>query len=384
MTDRSARRLTGSAILLIAVSATVLRFYHLATPSLWNDEGGSLYQSGGMSFWRALADLAHTPQGDHFQPLYFILLYLWRAIAGSSVFSLRVLSVLLGLAALAAIGGVAWYAFGRMHALLTTALVAVSAYFVLQAQEARPYPLLMLIGALLLLFYLRVRKARLERAWPPGAWALWACFGIGVFGSVTMALLVAGLAAGDAFVDRDLRRWLRTWLPCAAAALPAVVFFLMSSSATNPRGAETTHLLGGSLLRNAVFAIYGMVAGTTFGPPIEQLHLPDATQLMLDYWPSLLGLAVVTVIALAAMLIAVRHGDLTSDERKVSHVLLIAMLTSYGLMFAFAYVTRLNWQPRHSFFLALPLFVLLPLAVRAGLGPVGMAHGEPPAASRSS
>jgi len=366
MPSRSWQRLAGLAVVVVAISATALRLYHLTTPSLWNDEGGSLQESSAANFWAALTNLAHTLQGDHFQPLYFVLLYLWRTIAGSSVFSLRILSVLLGLAALAAIWAAAAYAFGRLHALVTATLVAVSAFFVLHAQEARPYPLLMLLGALLLLLFFRVRDKRLERAYPPEARALWTCFGIGVFASITVAIMVAGLALGDALVDRHPRRWLRTWLPCAAAALPSIGFYFMSSAAMDPRGAETTHLLGGSLLRNAVFAIYGIVAGTTYGPPLEQLHGPGATQLVLDYWPSLLVLAVATTTALVAVLVAMRRGDLSSDERSVSRVLVIALLTSFGLMFAFAYATRLNWQPRHSFFLALPLFLLLPLAIRGG------------------
>lgn len=363
MTRQWTRRLPLLAGIVVATAAATLRLYRLTEAGLWHDEGGSLAMSDGNGVSIVLDRLANTTMGDHFQPLYFFLLYLWRSVAGSTVFSLRILSVVLSLAALAAIWMATARAFGRTHALITAALVATSAFFVLHAQEARPYALLLLLGALLLLFFLHVRDARILRSFPAQMWAMWVCLGIGMFASVTMGIMAAGLALGDAFVERHLGRWLRTWLPCAVAALPSIVFFLMSSAALDPRGAGVTHI-SGSLLRNAVFALYGIAAGTTYGPPLEPLHLPGATQLVLQYWPSLLVLAIALAAALLAALLAIGQGDVSPEERRIARVLVIAFLASYGLMLAFAFVSHLNWQPRHSFFLALPLFMLLPFAVR--------------------
>jgi Dolichyl-phosphate-mannose-protein mannosyltransferase len=365
MRARTARTLAVVAVVAVAATAVAVRLYHLTASNLWMDEGGSLQQSSGASFWATLSYLAHTAEGDHFQPLYFALLYLWRAIAGSSVFSLRVPSVLFSLAALTVIALTAARVFGRLHALLAATLVAVSAFFVIHAQEARPYALLLFLGALLLLLFVRVREQRTQRPYPPASWAFWVCFGVGAFASITVAIMAAGLALGDALVDRHPRRWLRTWLPCAVAALPALGFYLLSSAVTHPRDAGTTHL-SGSLVRNAVFAVYGILAGTTYGPPLEGLHGPNAANLVLSYWPSLLVLATAAILALVATLLVIRGDALSSDERSVSLILLIAFVTSYALMFVFAFATNLNWQPRHSFFLALPLFLLLPLAARGG------------------
>jgi len=105
--------------------------------------------------------MAHTIMGDHYQPLRFVLLYLWRTVADSGVSSLRAVSVRLSLAALAAIRTAAAYAFGRTHALITGTLVANGAFFVRHAREARPYDLLMLLGARLLVLYLHVRGQRM-------------------------------------------------------------------------------------------------------------------------------------------------------------------------------------------------------------------------------
>ncbi len=362
---RTSRTLGAVAVVGIAATAIAVRLYNLTASGLWADEGGSLQQSSGTNLWATISYLARTAEGDHFQPLYFVLLYLWRAIAGSSVFSLRILSVLFSLAALVVIALTAARVFGRLHALLTATLVAVSAFFAIHAQEARPYALLLFLGALLLLLFVRVREARTRRSYPLVSWAFWVCFGVGAFASITMAIMAAGLALGDALVDRHPRRWLRTWLPCAVAALPALGFYLLSSAASHPRDAGTTHL-SGSLVRNALFAVYGTVAGTTYGPPLEGLHGPDAASIVLSYWPSLLVLAAAVILALVAALLVIRGDALSSDERSVSLVLLIALVTSYALMFIFSFASSLNWQPRHSFFLALPLFLLLPLAARGG------------------
>jgi hypothetical protein len=75
-------------------------------------------------------------------------------------------------------------------------------------------------------------------------------------------------------------------------------------------------------------------------------------------------LAVATAITVVAALHAVRKGYLSPNEQRVTVTLTIAFVASYVLMAVFALVTNLNWQPRHSFFLALPVFLLLPLAVR--------------------
>ena len=361
----TARRLGALAFVLVTAAAVGLRLSHLTADSLWLDEGGSLQQSAGDNIWATLVYLARTTEGDHYQPLYFLLLHLWRTVAGSSVLALRVLSVLFSLAALAVVTITAARVYGRRHALITAMLVALSAFFVLHAQEARPYALLMFVGALLLLLFIRVREARLDRPYPAAAWAFWVWFGVGAFASVTICIMAGGLALGDAIVARHPRRWMRTWLPCAVAALPALGFYLLSSTAMDPRSAGVTQS-SGPLLRNAAFAIYGIVAGTTFGPPIEQLHGSNAAGLVLDYWPSLLLLAAATAVGLAAVIRNIGCGDLSDDERGVSRTLLFALLASYVLMYVFAAATHLNWQPRHSYFLALPLFLLLPLAVRCG------------------
>jgi len=363
----AARRAAGIYLAAIALVAVCLRILDLVKPSLWFDEGGSLSASSGSSLKAVVVDLAYTTHGDHFQPLYFILLHAWRSVFGSAVLSLRMPSVLLGLATLVLLTLVAARVFGWVHGVLTAALVATSAFFVMHAQEARPYSLLLLLTALLVYLFVRVREQRATRPFPPAAWALWACFGVAFFGSVLVALFVAGLAVGDLVIDRHLRPWLRTWLPCAAAALPSLAFFVLFSAAANPSHANVTQL-NGSLARNAVFSLYGMVAGTTYGPPIERLHGAGTAGVVLSYWPSLLMLGLAMAGAIVGALLTLRSDTVSRDERSMALILVVAFVVSYILMAAFAAVAHMNWQPRHSFFLAVPTLLLLPLAARTRTG----------------
>ena len=367
-----ARRWVLPTFGMVGLLALVLRLFRLTGPSLWFDEGGSLSASSRPNLWRVLDDLARAREGNHFQPLYFAVLHVWRTVLGSSVCCLRVLSVIFGLAALVVLVLVAARAFGVMCALISAVLISTSAFFVGHAQEARPYALLLCLSAALLYLFVRAGEQRAEQPLGLWSWLFWACLAVSVFASMLVAFFAAGLALGDLLVGRRLRTWLRTWVPCVVTALPALAFYLLSTAAAHPGETHVTQL-GGSLVRNAVFAVYGVMVGSTYGPPVEQLHGSGATHLVLSYWPTLLPLAVVALVAVIAALHALRGDSVSGDERSLAHILIVTFVVSYAIMFVFALATRLNWQPRHSFFLALPLFLLLPFAARSCGGRRGRA-----------
>ncbi len=137
----------GSPAALVAVAAT-LRLFDLRGPSLWFDEGGSLRATSQSTFSGMFSDLLHTAHGDRFQPLYFVLLWCWRHLFGSSAFSLRLPSALLGIAAVAVLALAARRLFGTEGALWCAFFSAPSAFLIIHSQEARPYALLILLVAL--------------------------------------------------------------------------------------------------------------------------------------------------------------------------------------------------------------------------------------------
>lgn len=182
-------RLALAAILALALG---LRLYLLDRESLWLDETFSLDLARGS--WSYLFDKAIE---DFHPPLYFILLKIWTFAAGTSGWAARLFSAV---ASTAAVG--VTYAAGRAFVdrrtgLVAAALVAVSAFQVEFAQEARMYALLACVGGLSTLAFLRLTDTTSDlvaggRRSPLATPAFWAY-------TVTTTLLVYTQAVG-AFV----------------------------------------------------------------------------------------------------------------------------------------------------------------------------------------
>lgn len=178
------------------VIGVLLRFYGLDDKVLWHDEvatrifaagyrpdewKGALYTGEivpvsallhyqeprpDRSLWNAVVGLVqHDPQHP---PLYYVLAALWVDVFGPDIGVLRALSAVFGLLCLPA---AAWlgrelYGNGRVPA----ALVALSPFFVLYAQEAREYALW---SALIL-----ASTAALLRAARVGTLGAWVAYGV--------------------------------------------------------------------------------------------------------------------------------------------------------------------------------------------------------------
>ncbi|MBD5656449.1 MAG: glycosyltransferase family 39 protein, partial [Candidatus Eremiobacteraeota bacterium] len=113
----------------IADAAGLQKYFHPATPAMGGDRLADTVKS--------LA--AEDPQHP---PLYYVLSHVWMDRFGSSVAAIRALPVLFGLLALPVAYWLAFELFGSATiALLATALLAISPFHVLYAQEAREYSL---------------------------------------------------------------------------------------------------------------------------------------------------------------------------------------------------------------------------------------------------
>jgi uncharacterized membrane protein len=134
--------------LLLLALAFGLRVYRLDGPSLWYDEAFSiaLARSG---VWQPLE--AHPP-------LFYLILRLWMALAGSSEFSARFLSVGVGMLTVAFFGAAA-ARLGRSPwaGLLGLALAATLPFWIWESREVRMYSALGMWTALALWMELRGR-----------------------------------------------------------------------------------------------------------------------------------------------------------------------------------------------------------------------------------
>jgi mannosyltransferase len=145
----------------LTLVAAALRFSTLDVQSLWHDEAVTAHRILQHSLF---ATLGKIPGSEDAPPLYYVLAWLWTRVFGISEVGLRSLSALIGTATVP----VAFLAMRtitprRAPALATAALATVSPVLVWYSQEARAYILLVLLGALSFLFFLRALRGRSRR-----------------------------------------------------------------------------------------------------------------------------------------------------------------------------------------------------------------------------
>jgi 4-amino-4-deoxy-L-arabinose transferase-like glycosyltransferase len=161
-----ARRTLGRAALVAAAVGIVvlgagLRFWGLGAKSLWLDETQSLFYVD-RSFGEMLAAVrAH----DAHPPLYYALLHLWMAGTQGAARA-RALSALFSTLTLVVFYDLARRLLARDGALLAALLLAVSAFQIYFAQEARNYALATFLVTVGWWFLVRLLTRQRGRAWP--------------------------------------------------------------------------------------------------------------------------------------------------------------------------------------------------------------------------
>jgi hypothetical protein len=137
----------------LTVVAAALRFSTLDVQSFWHDEAVTAHRIIRDSLFSTLGKI---PGSESAPPLYYVLAWLWTRVFGVSEVGLRSLSALIGTATVpVAYLAARTFTPRRAPAIATCAFAAVSPVLVWYSQEARAYILLVLLGALSFLFFLR-------------------------------------------------------------------------------------------------------------------------------------------------------------------------------------------------------------------------------------
>lgn len=353
------KRMVVLLVLLVALGC-FLRFYRLTEQSLWYDEGVSLEFSEGGSAGEVIDKLRSTQTSERYQPLYFVLLHSWRGLFGSSEGSLKSLSAILGALALIVFASVARTFLNERARVAAVGFMALSSFAVYYSQEVRPYSLLLflcvlywfLIGRLVL----SETPVQTRRLLLPVA--LTSC--LGGLSSLFFSLHLASVgAAWIVTPGRRSRDW-SFWIVSGLALIPSLLFFAYAGSNGGEDGAIVSRT-DNSLLANAAFSIYGLLVGVTYGPTVGELRLGSWGSALRQSWPSLLALVLVCGGIVYSILIGFKSPP-TSNSSK-DRQSFANLLTTIGLgfiaLFSFAFVTKLNWLPRHSTFLLPPLALVL-------------------------
>ena len=363
-------------IALVILCGALLRLFMLTNQSLWYDEGLSLLATDSETLQGTLSALATRTGGDKYQPLYFFVLSAWRSIVGDSEFSLRFLSVLPGIVALSFMSATVARIYGDRHAFWSTSYLTVSAFWIVYSQEVRPYSLLFALGAIQLYFLSSIFTDTGKTK--PVQIALFAVVtGVSCFASILLAVFSVALALAHVSVARSILDWLKWWGPALVACIPAGIY-LMGTPAVAEYAIDSTNGLGLPLYKNSLFAIYGILVGHTFGPPLDALR--ESGRILdgiLQYGWQLSALSVASLILFAGFIHshnpfaksvigagtgALKRKSARTIESKGTVFFLILLVCCFCLAILVAKVSAINWMPRHSFYLSMPLAVLLPLA----------------------
>jgi len=354
---------------LVILCGALLRLLLLTNQSLWYDEGQSLVVTDSKTLFGTFYELSARAGGDKYQPLYYFVLSIWRSILGDSEYSLRLLSVLPGVVALYFMYAAVANVYGSRHALWSTTYLAVSAFLICYSQEVRPYSLLFLLGAIQL-FLLSSIFAESENPKTMRI-ILFALFtGLSCFASILLAAFSIALALAHLTIVDRTYVWFKWWIPAVIACLPAGIY-LMGTPAVGELSVDSTNGLGLPLYKNGLFAVYGILVGHTYGPPLDALRETGnlAGNIFRYGWQlSMLGIASLVLCAgfVSSQLIHFKvagRDNPASGRRCVKRNRFFLVLFTCSVLMAMlvAKVSAINWMPRHSFYLAIPVAVLLPL-----------------------
>jgi mannosyltransferase len=188
------QRLPLLAILLLGFA---LRLHHLSYLSVWLDESHSI-----LAAKLSLPELIQFVASRSHPPLYFLLLHGW-IVLGDGEFVVRFLSVLWGLVGIAALYTLGRRMLGVRTGTLAALLLAVSPIHIWHSQDARMYPLLLVLAILSSYFLLRA----LARPRP----ALWLIYGLlaaaALYTQNTAALTLAAQGTYAAIHIAATRQW---------------------------------------------------------------------------------------------------------------------------------------------------------------------------------
>ncbi|MEH1917736.1 glycosyltransferase family 39 protein [Nostoc sp.] len=346
------------SVLIVVFLGVFLRFFMLSNQSLWFDEGLTLGNSDASTLQESISRVRHIRDSDKFQPLYFIVLFLWRQVFGESEFALRSLSAVLGIGSTIVIFFTALRIYGKKHALWSLLIVTFSSFCVYYSQEARIYALAMFIASLQLYFFSKVLVKNKDNQ-GISIWLFSIFTAIGIFTNINFCFSTIALCISHIAIDRNVRQWLQWWLPAGFLSLPPIFYYFTLPGATNPESISVSRL-GFPIIQNIIFVLNGILVGTTYGPSTEQLRGDNRIQVMLRYWPHILLLLIVgTVIFLALIKVLLRHKK-NSRESHPDLFFASVFVMTFLLGLLLAIVTKFNWVPRHSYYLWFPLAMLIP------------------------
>ena len=339
----------------ITAAGAFLRFHRIGKECLWLDEIFSAWRVS-LTFPNLTNDLTLK---FLFPPLYFYFLKTWSHLFGPSTAALKSFSALWGTAAIPIIYLLAREMFGRRAAVISTILLAFSAFNIYYSQEVKMYAMWWTLVLASNLFF--VRSIKYGMRWPDvslfcvvTAAALWTHnFTVLVIGAQVIYLAAV-------FPPREvIKRWV--W-PCFAVVLlycPWPLFFMTKNFARS-RGGD----VGGAMeltrkalewipiptLREFFLSFVIFTSGIRF-------YAYDLDTWSLSWHMPFPAANYFCLMLLVILLYPVFHGGKDKWGFK-SLIVVMVLFPSVGL-FLYSRLVHSFWQPRYVGFISSILFIML-------------------------
>jgi mannosyltransferase len=139
---------------LLFLVAAVIRFATIRSQSYWADESLTVYEAG-LPFGAMINTVVHL---ETTPPLYFLLIWGWAKVFGTSEIALRSVSALAGLALVLIAYLCGRELISRWAGVIAAAFVTVNPFLIWYSQEARAYMLLAALCGASLLWFIRARQ----------------------------------------------------------------------------------------------------------------------------------------------------------------------------------------------------------------------------------
>ena len=324
-----------AALLAIFLVGLALRLYGLGSESLWWDEVyaiSTMAQPGPLEIIR----LSST---DNNPPLFYLILHYWMLFAGDSAFSVRLPSAIAGALAIPVMYGIGRLLFDRGAGLLAAFILALSAYNVRYAQEARGYSLMVLLTLLSFYFFVKLARGGSSRYTSVGYVV---CTALLIYAHFYGVFFVAAQVLYLLVSRENLRRWVLPGVALALLYVPWVL--LLAVNVLSPAGAWR--------------------GGTTW---IPEPTLADSIRIFHAYSESL-PLAIVFTLLAGYGLFRIVRGD-----KPAAYLLLAWLLVPIVVPFIVSHLYRPMLVDRYTI-AASPAFYLLVTQGIAGFK--GFVYGE--------
>ncbi len=345
---RERGRAATSFLWVIVVLGLGLRLYHLGHQSIWYDEIFSIT----LSHYPIRQMLPYLVKDLVHPPLHYYILHIWFMLVGFGAYQSRLLSAVLGTAAIIAVYLLGRYLFDRWTAMTATLLLAVSQLAVMYSQEARSYSQFLLLVTIC--SYLFLVALRTGRAGP--WWGFVATMILVVYTHYYGFLAVAAFLVFAVVYRKKYPVRISRWIGAAAVVLALYMPWLSSGVLDGWFYGQKGQLARSSSQAN--------VHWWTFVTYINELNSGRAAGLLesAPWWTFLLGGVLFTVPAMLALKPLLQKAPaIERDHLLRENLCFLFLLFTIPLLAGLVLATLFygGYGIRHLIFILVPYYLLV-------------------------